>query len=83
MVTIENSQFNPSTVTVNVGTMVMWANREGTSHRIVSDTGSPQAFSSDTLLDGAYFRFTFTRPGIYPYHCSIHPSVNGTVIVLP
>lgn len=47
----------------------------------VAGTGSPAAFSSDSLSTGASYKFTFTQPGSYTYHCSIHPSMKGTVIV--
>ena len=65
----------------NAGTAVTWMNNDGAPHTIVSDTGAPAAISSDTLSSGASFTFTFTQPGTYIYHCSIHPSMKGTVIV--
>jgi plastocyanin len=30
---------------------------------------------------GATFTTTFTTPGTFAYHCSIHPFIHGTVIV--
>jgi plastocyanin len=33
------------------------------------------------LSSGATFEFTFDEPGTYPYFCSIHPSMTGTVEV--
>ena len=55
--------------------------RTETPHTIVSDTGSPVTFSSDSISSGASYSFTFTQPGTYAYHCSIHPSMKGTIIV--
>jgi plastocyanin len=78
---IKNFAFDPSTLTVKSGTVVTWINQDGASHAIVSDTGSPAAFSSDSLSSGASYSFTFTQPGTYTYHCSIHPSMKGTIIV--
>ena len=80
-VVIKNFAFDPSTLTVKSGTVVKWANQDGAPHTIVSDTGSPAAFSSDSLSSGASYTFTFTQPGTYTYHCSIHPSMKGTIIV--
>ena len=80
-VAIKNFAFDPSSLTVKSGTGVKWTNQDGTSHTIVSDTGSPVAFSSDSLASGASYSFTFTQPGTYTYHCSVHPTMKGTIIV--
>lgn len=79
MVTIQNFAFIPSTVTVARGTTVVWTNQQaGVPHTVTSDTST---FASGTLNTGASFRFQFTTPGTYHYHCSIHPSMLGTVVV--
>jgi len=80
-VVIKNFAFDPSQLTVKTGTVVKWVNQDGAPHTIVSDTGSPAAFSSDSLSSGASYTFTFTQPGTYTYHCSIHPSMKGTIMV--
>ena len=80
-VVIKNFAFDPSSLTVKSGAVVKWTNQDGASHTIVSDTGSPVAFSSDSLASGASYSFTFTQPGTYTYHCSVHPSMKGTIIV--
>ena len=80
-ITIKNFAFDPSTLTVKTGTVVTWINQDATQHTIVSDTGSPAAFSSAPFSTGASYTFTFTQPGTYTYHCSIHPSMKGTIIV--
>jgi plastocyanin len=80
-IVIKNFAFDPSSLTVKSGTVVKWTNQDGTTHTIVSDTGSPVAFSSDSISSGASYSFTFTQPGTYTYHCSIHPSMKGTIIV--
>lgn len=80
-VSIKNFAFDPSTLTVKAGTAVTWVNNDGAPHALVSDNGAPVSFSSDTLAPGAAYSFTFTQAGTYPYHCSIHPSMKGTVTV--
>ena len=80
-IAIKNFAFDPSTLTVKAGMVVTWVNQDGAPHTIVSDTGSPAAFSSDSLSTGTSYTFTFTRPGTYTYHCSIHPSMKGTIMV--
>jgi plastocyanin len=80
-ISLKNFAFTPSTLTIKPGTTVTWTNEDGTSHTVVSDSGTPVPFTSQTLVNGASFQFTFTRPGSYTYHCSIHPSMTGTIIV--
>jgi len=77
-VEISGFAFNPSSLTVAKGTTVTWTNNNNVAHTIVSDSG---AFSSSELAKGGSFSFTFDSPGEYPYHCSIHPSMKGKVIV--
>ena len=67
--------FSPNPATVPPGQTVVWHNIDTTTHRVVLDdrgvdTGNiaPGRFSAVTTLG---------TPG--PYHCSIHPSMTGTV----
>jgi plastocyanin len=78
---MKNFAFNPSSVTIKTGTVVTWVNQDAVSHTIASDNSSSVAFSSDLLPTGASYNVTFTTPGTYTYHCSIHPSMTGTIIV--
>jgi plastocyanin len=75
---IQDFAFQPSTLTVSAGTTVTWINRDGTNHPVASDTG---VFSSGTLNQGESYSYTFNQTGSYPYHCTVHPSMTGTVIV--
>jgi plastocyanin len=70
--------FVPNPATVAQGTVVTWSNTDSANHDIVSDTG---AFDSGRLGTGDSFRFTFATRGTYPYHCSIHPGMTGTIVV--
>jgi plastocyanin len=83
-VSIQDFTFSPATVTIKAGTTVRWTNKGPSAHTTVSDAG---AWTSPTLgapvsggggyggggSPGGTFEFTFTQPGDYPYHCSIHP----------
>ncbi|MCK9579430.1 MAG: cupredoxin family copper-binding protein [Methanoregula sp.] len=80
-VAIKNFAFDPPDLTVKPGTTVTWVNQDGTSHTIVFDAGAPASFSSESLANGGSTAFTFTRAGTYAYHCSVHPSMKGTVVV--
>ena len=79
-VTINNFAFTPGTITVPVGARVVWTNQQaGVSHTTTSDTG---VWDSGRLATGQSFAVTFTQPGTFPYHCSIHPGMQGTITVV-
>jgi plastocyanin len=77
-VKIDNFSFGPGTLTVPVGTTVTWMNRDDIPHTVVSTDG---AFKSKVLDTDEKFSFTFTKPGAFPYFCSIHPKMTGKVVV--
>ena len=77
-VKIDNFSFAPATVTVSVGNTVTWTNRDDIPHTVVS---TDKVFKSKVLDTDEKFSFTFTKPGEYPYFCSIHPKMTGKVIV--
>jgi len=77
-VKIDNFSFGPGTLTVPVGTTVTWTNRDDIPHTIVSTEG---VFKSKVLDTDEKFSFTFSKPGSYPYFCSIHPKMTGRVVV--
>jgi plastocyanin len=80
-IAIKNFAFSPAILTIKTGTMVTWTNQDGAVHQIVSDPGTPAAFNSVSLANGVSYQFTFTQPGTYTYHCTVHPSMKGTIIV--
>jgi plastocyanin len=77
-VKIVNFAFNPGTVNISPGDVVIWKNTSGTSHTSTSDTGK---WNSGTILGGASYKHKFRKAGSFPYHCSFHPQMTGTVIV--
>lgn len=72
--------FSPDTMTVKAGTTVTWTNKTGAPHTVTSDSGDPASFNG-SVGGGATFSFTFTTPGTYQYHCSIHPNMTATITV--
>jgi len=73
--------YNPASFHVAVGGTVTWLNTDSTTHTVTSDPGDSVAFDSGSLSPGGVFRFTFTQPGTYPYHCTPHPQMTGTIVV--
>jgi len=72
--------FVPAAATVKVGQTVAWRNNDSTTHRVIL-TG---VFDTRALASGETSVGTrMTTPDTYSYICTIHPSMNGTVIVTP
>jgi plastocyanin len=84
--------FSPNPQSVPVNGVVHWYNDDraaaggqyggssGTIHTINADDLS---FLSGNLTPGRSFEHTFAAPGTYAYHCSIHPTMRGTITVTP
>lgn len=79
-VSIKNFVFSPVNVSVKAGTKVTWTNNDSAAHT-VTETDGKTGPSSGNLANGDSYSFTFTKPGIYHYDCSIHPNMTGTVTV--
>jgi plastocyanin len=78
-VTIRLVKFSPETIEVKIGQTVEWANNDLTPHTVTSQgTGDLNSGSIDA---GASWRHTFTQAGSFPYYCTFHPEMKGTVIV--
>jgi plastocyanin len=77
-VSIVDFAFQPTAIFVNRGQTVEWTNTGNAQHTVDSDT---EVFESDILDPGDAYSYTFDEPGIFPYHCDIHPHMRGMVIV--
>jgi hypothetical protein len=83
-----SSSFSPKALTVAVGTVVSWQNDLGVAHNVIWDTaaGRTAATAGDGSGDmGNFTAGTHTRAmaaaGVFGFHCTIHPGMNGTVTV--
>jgi len=78
-VNIDNFAFSPKTVTVSAGSSVTWRNRDDVPHKIQS---ADNRFKGSPLLDtkGVY-SVDFKQGGEYPYFCSLHPVMQGKIVV--
>jgi plastocyanin len=77
-VEVRNNFFAPAALDVSVDATVTWEWQSGgTTHNVTFDDGT----ASDDRSSGNYTR-TFTAPGTYDYHCTIHgPGMSGSVTV--
>ena len=80
-VTIEN--FGHSTLEIQAGEAVTWINADGVPHTVTSDTGGVDTglFDSSGFGPGQTFTYRFEKAGRFAYTCTIHPQMNGLIIV--
>ncbi len=83
-VAIQNFAFVPTTLQIAQYTTVTWTNLDTAAHQVESDqTGQTGiVFGSLPLEQGGTYSYTFTKAGTYSYHCRIHPSMTGSIIVV-
>jgi Icc protein len=76
---IDNFQFTPSPLTVKAGTRVTWINNDDVPHLIVSTRNQ---FKASPVLDTAQrYSATVAKAGTYEYFCSLHPKMQGSIVV--
>jgi plastocyanin len=83
LVLVQDSRFTDRSITVPVGTTIVWRYDANLPHTVTADDDS---FDSGTMRDGDEFTLTFTDAGEYPYYCRFHggpggQGMSGTVIV--
>ena len=78
-VSIDNFAFNPKTVTIKAGSKLTWRNRDDVPHKIQS---ADNRFAGSPLLDTkGQYSVGFPESGEFPYFCSLHPVMQGKVLV--
>jgi plastocyanin len=76
---IDNFNFTPQTLTVSAGTEVTWINNDDVPHLIVNVQNK---FKQSPVLDtDQRYSATLSKPGTYTYFCSLHPKMQGTIVV--
>jgi len=77
---IEKNTFKPANMTVKVNSTVRWVNADDRPHRLEF---ADKAFSTSTYLLGSSQSASqrFDRAGTYDFSCTIHPEMQGTIIV--
>jgi len=76
-VSIAGFAYSPDPVTIHVGDSVTWTNNDGVVHTATGsgfDTGPIATYDSKSV--------SFNKAGTYPYVCTVHHQMHGTVIVL-
>lgn len=76
-VEMRGNQYSPAQVTVNAGETVVWVNRDQVPHNVTRQG----AWDSGVIAAGGRWTTTVSRSGTYAYRCSLHPGMNGTLVV--
>ena len=75
---VSGNNFSPNAITIAVGCSVRWTNTQNANHTTTSNTA---VWDSGSMARDATFTHQFSSPGTYPYKCTIHASMTGTVTV--
>ncbi|MBH8578164.1 cupredoxin family copper-binding protein [Nostocaceae cyanobacterium CENA369] len=77
-VKIRNFKFEPANLAIAVGKTVQFINVDEEPHTATAMDGT---FNSKALDTNQTWNYTATKPGTYPYICSVHPFMKGTLTV--
>ncbi len=78
-ISMKNIAYVPESVTVKVGQKITWVNDEGVDHNVVANSGAD--FKSELFGQDGTFEYTPDKAGTIKYECTVHPGMDGTVVV--
>lgn len=78
-VDLRDNCFVQTILRVKPGQTVTWTNHDSTEHAVSGVGGTWGNY--DTFLRGKSVSYKFSRPGIYPYFCYVHPGMVGALVV--
>ena len=76
-VVIDGLKYEPETLTAKRGDTIVWVNKDPFPHTVTAEG----AFDSHEIAAGKAWRYTARKPGQYPYVCTLHPTMKGTLKV--
>ncbi len=77
-VLIDGTRFEPETLTVRAGDTVIWINNDPFPHTATAVAG---AFDSESIAPNKSWEYTTKRAGVFPYSCTLHKTMKGTLHV--
>jgi len=75
---IKDFAFEPSAISAKVGDTVTFSNTGAAMHNVTLDAGG---CATPNIQPGKADGLQFTVAGSYPFHCTIHPDMKGTITV--
>ena len=76
--TVSNFQWSP--VSAKVGDVITWTNSDSAPHAVSLDDGSC-SMSDNIAGNGGTGSLKFNVAGTFPFHCSVHPNMKGTITI--
>jgi plastocyanin len=73
--------FTPSQITIQKGGTVTWTNNDTMTHTVTDDLNNVGGPASGEIQPGSTYSFTFNKTGSFQYHCTIHSSMRGTIVI--
>lgn len=73
---IRDGKFLPNSNAAKIGIKVTWFNEDDKNHTVTGEN-----WGSGELQPGQAYSRVFDIAGKYKYHCSIHPSMTGELLV--
>ena len=77
-VSIEDFEFAPAAITAKVGDLITFSNAGAVPHNATLDAGG---CATPDVQPGSSGGLRFTVAGSYPFHCTIHTQMKGTITV--
>jgi plastocyanin len=82
---LEDKAYQPNPVSIKVGETVIWTNNDLTIHTVTEGDPSTNVpingFDSGLLNPDETFKHVFKKAGTIEYHCILHPTMTGRVII--
>ena len=75
---IKDFQFEPTAITAKAGDLITFTNSGAVAHNATLDSGG---CATPNVQPGASDGLRITVAGTYPFHCTIHPDMKGTITV--
>jgi plastocyanin len=66
-------------VSAKVNDVITWTNGDGVPHRVELDDGSCKM--DGNIPAGGTKSLSFIQAGMFPFHCGVHPSMKGTIVI--
>jgi plastocyanin len=74
---MDGVSYAPAALIVKRGDTVVWRNKDPFPHTVTA----PGKFDSGSIAASRSWKLVARKPGVYPYLCTLHPNMQGTLTV--